>query len=500
MTFRLSSFSVLPFLALTAAGCLTASSDAASSNTGTEEQSAALRAPRFAQVRVVHASPDAPRVDVYAEGIATPLIQGIGFGEASLYFRLPAGTYTLQLRAAPSTSADPVAYSTGPLAIDGGSKITAVASGLLGSPGTEAGFRVLPLSENFDGGTGSARVRIVHASADAPTVGIDLGNDNPSAPEVAALARFADTGAAGVEVPSGMALQVGVTAGGNRVTAFTTPALPASANLFVIATGLLAKQPRETAGFALLAVGPDGVIGVIKQNPKVYALHGVQSLGPVDIFAGDAEIVSNLAPDELSAGFQVPPGAYTLEFYGTATGSTRPAHAALATLGTGTLEAGQKYLAVASGIAAPGYRSPVTLSAYADGFDLSPEAQTKSLIRAVHSAPDVGRVNVGTATGVRLTRTLVRGLSYLESTDALGLGVAPGQYALGIERPNDLFPAYLGTWDFALRNPGRSLVVVTGTLQSPPGSRFPRPFVVDTTKAEWTISAPARVVSSIPSH
>ncbi len=500
MTFRLSSLSVLPLLALSAVGCLAASSDSVAVDTQNGEQAAELRTSRFAQVRVVHASPDAPRVDVYAEGVVEPLIKALGFAEASPYLRLPAGSYTLQLRAAPSTSNDPVAYSTGPLTIDRGSKITAVASGLLGSSGTEDAFRVLPLAESFGGGPSNARVRIVHASADAPTVGIDLGNDNPVAPEVAALDRFADTGAAGVEVPSGTSLQIGITAGGSRVTAFTTPALPPQANLFVIATGLLAKLPRENEGFALLAVGPDGVIGVIRQNPKIYALHGVQALGPVDIFAGDAELASDLAPDELSAGIQVPPGAYALDFYAATPGPARPATTALATLGTGQLDAGQKYLAVASGIAAPGYRSAVTLSAYAEGFDLGARAQTQSLIRAVHTASDVGPVNVGTATRSRLDNKLVRGLRYLDSTDALGLGVAPGDYQIGIERPDDIIPVYLGTWDFMLPAAGRSFVVVTGTLQAPRGSRFPRPFIVDTTKAEWTLSTPVRVMPSSANH
>jgi Domain of unknown function (DUF4397) len=493
-----SSRSLLGLLVLSATACAADTSAIEGDESVIDEQASELRTARMAKVRVVHASPDAPRVDVYAEGVAEPLIKGIGFGETSAYLRLPAGTYNVQLRAAPSTSADPVAYSTGPLTITSGAKITAVASGLLGSKDAASAFRVLPLAEKFGKRSSDARVRIVHASADAPTVGIDVGNDTPNAHEVAALNRFADTGADGVSLPSGAALQVGITAGGNRVTAFTTPALPASANLFVIATGLLAKQPREGSGFALLAVGPNGTIGFIKQNPKVYALHGVQSLGPVDIFAGNAELVSNLDVNNLSAGVQVPPGAYSLDFFPAAAGSKRPAGSAAATLTTGELGAGQKYLAVASGIAAPGYRSPVTLSAYVDGFDLSSAAQGKSQIRAVHSAPSVGVVNVGVAnaTASGISNKLISGLNYRESTAALGLAVAPGAYRLGIEAPSDLISFFLGAYDFALPAAGRSFVVVTGTLQSPRGSRFPRPFVIDTTKSEWTLSTPAFVPAS----
>ena len=39
-------------------------------------------------------------------------------------------------------------------------------------------FRVIPLVEDWmDPGAGNAAVRILHASADAPTVAIDVGND-----------------------------------------------------------------------------------------------------------------------------------------------------------------------------------------------------------------------------------------------------------------------------------------------------------------------------------
>jgi Domain of unknown function (DUF4397) len=500
MTMRFSTLSVLPLLALSAMACVADAESNAADESITEEQVAEFRMARMAQVRVVHASPDAPRVDVYAEGVSEPLIKAIGFGETSPYLRLPAGSYNIQLRAAPSTSADPVAYSTGALAIGRGAKITAVASGLLGSTDKESAFRVLPLAEKFGKKSGDARVRIVHASADAPTVGIDVGNDNPSAPEVAALARFSDTGADGVSLPAGAALQVGITAGGNRVTAFTTPALPAHANLFVIATGLLAKQPREDAGFALLAVGPSGTIGFIKQNPKVYALHGVQALGPVDIFAGATELVSHLDLNNLSAGIQVPPGAYSLDFFSAAQGSERPMGSPAATLGTGMLDAGQKYLAVASGIAAAGYRSPVTLTGYVDGFDLSAAAQSQAQVRAVHSAPNVGPVNVGTATPAGLTSTVISGLDYLQSTDAAGLQLPPASYRLGIERPSSMFPLFLGAYDFDLTAASRSFVVVTGTLQAPRGSRFPRPFVIDTTKAEWTLNAPTFVAPASTRH
>src|SRR5262245_26542737 len=58
-----------------------------------------------ARLRVVHASPDAPAVDIYARGVATPLIDDLAYGSVSDYVEVDAGTYTLQVRPAGQPSA-----------------------------------------------------------------------------------------------------------------------------------------------------------------------------------------------------------------------------------------------------------------------------------------------------------------------------------------------------------------------------------------------------------
>ncbi len=66
-----------------------------------------------ALVRVVHASPGSPAVDVYAEGNATPLFSNIAYGGASVYIQVPQGTYNLEVRAAGSLPTSPPVYETG---------------------------------------------------------------------------------------------------------------------------------------------------------------------------------------------------------------------------------------------------------------------------------------------------------------------------------------------------------------------------------------------------
>lgn len=62
------------------------------------------------RVRVAHASPDAPAVDVYADD--TLLVPNLALGQMTGHIALPAGTYTLAVRPAGSPAADaPVASS-----------------------------------------------------------------------------------------------------------------------------------------------------------------------------------------------------------------------------------------------------------------------------------------------------------------------------------------------------------------------------------------------------
>jgi hypothetical protein len=440
-----------------------------------------------AQVRVVHASADAPKVDVYAKGVATPLLTGVQYGDASQYLKVDPGTYEIELRASPSKDTDPVAYSTGPLTIPAGAKITAVAAGLLSSKKPDEAFRVIALPEGFTGGgAGKALVRIVHASADAPTVDIDVGNDDPKKPELPGLARFADSGAAGVALPSGAPLQVGIDAGGARVTAFTTPALPDGAEIFVIATGLLGNLPREAAGFSLLAVGPTGALGFLKQNPTVYALHDSPDAPAVDLFVGDAELADDLAFGALSAPIQVPPATYTIDFFAHTPGAQKPAGSPAASAPTGALEAGERYLAIATGFLAPKGNNPkFQLAAFKEGFALDDAA--KGRVRAIHASPDAPAVDIGVVNGKSINPVLIPNLAFPNSTPEDGLSVAPATVPLGIT-PTGANSTIVASFDVPITAGLRAFGVAAGALApagAQPGFRL---FVIDTKASPWTLA------------
>lgn len=435
-----------------------------------------------AKLRVVHASPDAPAVDVWVKGIDAPIVSGAKYGDASPYIDVPEGTYTIELRAAPSKATDPIAFSVEGVTVPKDAKITAIAAGFLASKDGADQLRIIPLAEKFDPAGDKAQVRIVHASADAPTVGIDVGNDDPAAPEVPALERFKDTGAAGVGLPAGQPLQVGIVAGGARVTAFTTPALPAGGELFIIATGRLGKLPREADGFSLLAVGPTGAIGFIKQNPTVYALHACADAPAVDIFAGPAELADNLAFGGISKPIQVPPGSYTLDIFAHAAGSARPAGDPVSAQPTGALAAGERYLAVAKGLLAG--NPAFGLAAFADEFDTKDAARGR--LRVVHASPDAPAVDIGVVNGQAISPVLIPGLVPDAATGGAGLGVDPSTYTLGVT-PMGQNNTIVNSFTVPVAAGHRVFVVAAGALDTNKGQGF-RLLAVDTVASPWAVA------------
>ena len=445
-------------------------------------------------IRIVHASPNTPAIDVYAGTSATPAIDALAYTETSDYLMLPAGTYTFNVRADGAAADSTPALVVADFVLAAGDKYTIVAAGSLTSTDAADRLRVLPLQEEFGALGGNARVRIVHAGFNAPTVAIDVGDDGTS--EVASLERFADTGADGVSLPAGAA-QVGVLttgAGATKVSAFTAPIV--AAEIFVIATGDVTQNARLDTSFGLLAVGPAGTVGFLKQNPRVYALHGSPDAPAVEIFAGTAELVGGVTYGDIAGPLQVPPGDYTLDFFPVTAGTARPAGAPAGTDDVDGLVAGNTYLAVANGFLAPRAGTtdaPFQVLALVEGFDLADAANVR--VRAVHGSPSAPSVTVGAVTGTAITTALASDVAFGASTAAEGASLPATTYTIGFAAGATTTPV-LARFTAPLTAAGkRWFAIAHGDFAAVAGREPFGVFAVDTSVTPWTVtdlpSAPA---------
>jgi hypothetical protein len=159
-----------------------------------------------ASVRVVHASPDAPAVDVLVDDAS--VLTGVPYLAASDYLDVPAGGRNLKVNAAGTATT----VIDADVDLVDGTDYTVIASGLV------AAIEPIVLADdNSAPSAGNARVRAIHGAASAPAVdiyvtapGADLAAETPALANVG----FGDV-ADYIEAPAGD-YQVRVTPTGTK--------------------------------------------------------------------------------------------------------------------------------------------------------------------------------------------------------------------------------------------------------------------------------------------
>ncbi len=118
-----------------------------------------------AKVRVIHASPDAPAVDVYVNGTRT--LTNVPFFTISDYLDVPAGTYRFQVT--PTGAALSSAVIDAEATLEAGKAYTVAATGPVAS------IKPTVIVDSLSApAAGKAKVRVYHFSPDAPAVDVKL--------------------------------------------------------------------------------------------------------------------------------------------------------------------------------------------------------------------------------------------------------------------------------------------------------------------------------------
>ncbi len=183
------------------------------------------------QVRVVHASPDAPNVDVLVEDAT--ILTNVPYLGASRFLRADAGTRRVRVTA---TGGTPTVIDANVDLATGG-VYTIIATGLLSD------IQPLVIEDDPNAPTaGQAKIRVVHGAPSAPTVDVyatAVGADIDTATPVLTNVPFrAFSGY--LEVPAGT-YQLRVTPAGTKDVAI-------SANLTVVAGQIRTVVARDAVG------------------------------------------------------------------------------------------------------------------------------------------------------------------------------------------------------------------------------------------------------------
>lgn len=367
----------------------------------------------MADLRVIHASPDAPRVDVKAGN--KRVISALDYATSSTYVGVRSGTKDVEVQAIlPDGKATVISVPRFEFVTDERYNILAI--------NETATIKALPVEESVaTPGDAEVAIAVVHASpaADTATGGdpVDVYVTDPLAditdPLVEPTFSFAYE-----EVVDAMALSVGeyriqVTLAGTKTVVYDSGAVdltPFAGDKLLIAA-LDSVTGTEQAGSLiklLVANDIEQLVLLDADTPTTARVaHISPDAPPVDVFANGAKLITALEYTETFPGNASPgdsgygdyanltPGDYSIDV------AVSPAASVAESLYNAdlSLDAGVEYSVIALGSIAAGFDGPNSPT-NGDAFGLLPMVDenravvTQASVKILHAAPAAGIVDV----------------------------------------------------------------------------------------------------------
>ncbi len=333
-----------------------------------------------ASLRVAHMSPNAPNVDVYVDG--ETVLTDVAFSAISNYLSVPAGERQVEITAAgdPDTS-----VFAGPVPVEADTDYTVAAIGELGEDGDEPFEPLVLEDDNSDPGSDTARVRLVHASPDAPAVDVTVESSGDALYDGAAYGDAAYT-----EVPAGdYTLQVRGDTESNDgdVVADFDVSLEGGEVYTAFAGGYLSPDddPSDEA-FDLFLAQDTGEMDSETPDASVRVAHMSPNAPNVDVYVDGETVLTDVPFSTISGYLSVPAGERQVEI--TAAGD--PDTSVFA--GPVTVEGDTDYTIAAIGELGEDGDEPFEPLVLED--DNSDPGSDTARVRLVHASPDAPAVDV----------------------------------------------------------------------------------------------------------
>lgn len=323
------------------------------------------------KIRVLHASPDAPSVDITINNLA--YVSNVPFKAATAFSEINAGPTTIRVNAAGTQTSVINVTPT----LNANRNYTVIAANKVAS--------IEPLVVDDDGvppPAGQVKVRVVHGAPSAPAVDVYVTAPN------AALATTTPTlnGVAFKAISNALTIgagtyQIRVTAAGSKTPVYDSGSVPLAggADLVLVAV----DQSTGSSPISLIGLTADPAtprIELADSRAKLRAVHASPNAPNVDILLDNAVVAPNVAFKSVFGFADVPSGARNVKVNAAGTATT-------VINVTPTLAAGRAYTAYAVGFLA-------NIEALLVEDNLTLPASGVAKIRVIHGSPDAPNVDV----------------------------------------------------------------------------------------------------------
>ncbi len=393
--------------------------------------------PTSFDLRVIHASPDAPNVDVLVDGAPLDIAGGLAFKEATLFEeQQPARTASLEVVAQVPGGSATVIGPVDKKFLDN-KAYTVIAVGRAG----DASLAPLIVSNPRSSvAATTVRAQVVHGAPAAPSVDVYVTAPTDDITNMDPLGRFAFGETLGpVEVPEGdYRVRVVVTGDATKTPAFDsgTVALPGGSDLMIVAvenTNAGAGEPGQSPVSLLVADNGLGFFEILDVSaPAQFRVaHLSPDTDPVNVLIDDDMMAPNLielnnvAYPVISDFLDAPAGTYNVKIELAANPG------AYAIDEDVSLVAGKRYSV---------YAADYTAGLIADGLFILEDdfrsVATEAKVRLIHLAPGAGLVDIyvtAPGAGIADVDATFPGVDFKVETGYVGL--AGGSYDVTVTLP-----------------------------------------------------------------
>ncbi len=383
-----------------------------------------------AQLRAVHASPDAPRVDILANNSK---IAEASYAEATTFRSIETGNTTIRLDV--NGTQPSVTALTAAVNLERNKLYTVFAANRV------AALEALTVVDDGNAPvSGSAKLRVVHAAPGAPEVDVyvtaptqDLSDASVTPTLTFGFKTIVPAnGMRALEVPAGD-YRIRVTPKDDKASVvYDSGSVPIAAGADLLVAAVQEDSAASPAPISLLFLPRTGASSVAQDaRAQVRVAHFSPNTPTVDVYlrAPTAALgAQNLAvPDAVFGAFSnflpVEAGSYRASV--ALDGQTTEAIGLDA-----TLAAGQDVSVFAVGLNGSAGAQVLRLAAYPD--DLSAPATGKAKLRVIHLSPDAPAVDVvALSSGGVIASRLIENLAFPNAT-AQYLPLDPGTYTIAV--------------------------------------------------------------------